>query len=581
VTAPALLPKSSLTAFSKRVSLMSRDSLKLSLLTLLLGFYSTLAFAQNSLPDLVAAAETDEALAMIEAGADVNEEQSDGTTALLYAIHYGHKDLVMALLEAGADATHANDYGAGTMSEAAQLGDVEILQALLDHGADANWQNPEGETALMIAARSGNVPYAEILIEHGADINARENWGSQSALMWAAAQEQPEMLRLLIQHGAELNQQSAVRLWERRILSEPRPKDMNKGGFYPLHYAARQGCSECIEILAEAGADLDVVDPDRVSPLNLALINMNFEAAAALIEAGADVNSWDLFGRSPLYNAIDMNTIPVGSHRDIPSGEAIDGYDVAVLLLERGANPNMQLKLRPPYRNAIYDRGVDNPLSYGATPLLRAARAADIEAVRLLLEHGALANLPNGKGQTPLLVVSGIDWSPAPTRGRYKTEADSIETIRLLLEAGADINAITGDPTLPPIAEEYELSVTDIIDPNLIRYRPEEDQGNFTRASGLHPAQRGGVEVDGQTALHAAARMGWNQIIQFLIDNGIRQQVMDDNGNTPLDLAMGRYAPDYNAAPASPLWDTVQLLQESCQADDNCVLLEPEEIPAQ
>lgn len=560
---------------------MSRTNLKSTLIAALLCCCSSLVSAQDSLPDVVAAGNTDEALALIASGADVNAEQSDGTTALLYAIHYGYKDLVMALLEAGADATHENEYGASTMSEAAMLGDVDILRALLVNDANADWRNPEGETALMIAARSGNIPYAELLIQYGADVNAKENWGGQSPLMWAAAQEQPAMMRFLIAQGAALDEQSMPRLWERRILSEPRPKDMNKGGFYPLHYAARQGCTECIQILAEAGADLDVVDPDRVSPLNLALINMNFEAAAALIEAGADVNSWDLFGRSPLYNAIDLNTIPVGSRRDIPSEDALSAYDVAVMLLERGANPNMQLKLRPPYRHAIYDRGMDNPLSYGATPLLRAARAADVESVRLLLEHGAMANLPNGKGQTPLLVVSGIDWSPSPTRGLYKTEEDSIETIRLLLEAGADINAVTGDPTQRPTAHEYQLSVSDIVDPERVLFRPEEAQGNFTRGSGLHPAERGGVEVDGQTALHAAARMGWNRIAQYLIDNGIRQQVVDDNGHTPLDLAMGRYAPSYNAAPPSPLWDTVALLQNSCMADDNCVLLETEEIPAQ
>src|SRR5690606_26385185 len=135
-------------------------------------------------------------------------------------------------------------------------------------------------------------------------------------------------------------------------------------------------------------------------------------------------------------------TLPSGGRTDIPSGDALTGYDVAVMLLERGADPNMQLKLRPPYRNAIFDRGADSALSTGATPLMRAARAADNASVELLLEHGALADLPNSRGETPLMVVSGVNFPSDPTRGRYKTEEDSIETIRLLLDAGADINAI-------------------------------------------------------------------------------------------------------------------------------------------
>src|SRR5690606_21139744 len=182
----------------------------------------------------------------------------------------------------------------------------------------------------------------------------------------------------------------------------------------------------------------------------LALINMHFETAAALVEAGADVNQWDLFGRAPLYNAVDLHTLPEGGRPDIPSEDRITGYDVAAMLLERGADPDIQLKLRPPYRNAVFDRGSDSVLSTGATPLMRAARAADNDSVRLLLEHGASPDLPNAQGVTPLMVVAGIDFPAEPTRGRYKTEEASIETIRLLLEAGANINAVTGDPSIPP-----------------------------------------------------------------------------------------------------------------------------------
>src|SRR5690606_20077499 len=131
-------------------------------------------------------------------------------------------------------------------------------------------------------------------------------------------------------------------------------------------------------------------------------------------EAGADVNQWDIFGRAPLYNAIDLHTLPTGGRTDIPSEDVLTGYDVAKMLLERGANPNMQLKVRPPYRNAVFDRGSDNVLSTGAPPRIRAAGAADVASLKSLLEHGALVALPNARGHTPLLIVSGIDWSAAP-----------------------------------------------------------------------------------------------------------------------------------------------------------------------
>jgi ankyrin repeat protein len=171
----------------------------------------------------------------------------------------------------------------------------------------------------------------------------------------------------------------------------------------------------------------------------------------------------------------------------------------------------------------------------------------------LLLEYGALVDLPNARGHTPLLIVAGIDWPAAPTRGRYKTEADSIETMRVLLEHGADINAVTGDPARRPITQ---LSDTE-------------------RGAGLQPAIRGAAFIDGQNALHAAAKMGWNHIVQFLIDNGVKQQLNDSSGRTPWDMAMGNYSPAYNASQATPLFDTLELLRRECLKVDGCAIPEP------
>ena len=527
------------------------------LVILVLLVLSNSIYAHGNLADVVASGNRGHALDMIAEGTDVNAVQSDGTSALLYAVYQGDAELVSALLKAGADVNLRNEYGASTMSEAAMQGSAEILGLLLEHGGNPELGNLEGETPLMVVARAGNLGAAALLLDNGADINAREHWGGQTAAMWAAAHHQHEMLQLLIDRGADIDMKSTARIWDRTIMNEPRPKDMNNGGFSALHYAAREGCTQCVSVLAKGGADMNAVDPDRVSGLNLALINMHFDTALAFIEGGADVNQWDIFGRAPLYNAIDLNTMPVGGRPDIPSEDVTTGYDVAKVLLEKGANPNMQLKVRPPYRNAVFDRGADNPLSNGATPLIRAARSADTESVRLLLEHGALVDLPNAQGHTPLLIVAGIQWPADPTRGRYKTEEASIETLRVLLDAGADINALTGDPAIRPTEQS-----------------PQEDRdAGYERGNG-----RSSVFADGQTALHAAAKVGWNKIAKFLIDNGIAQQVKDDNGLTPFDLAMGRYSSGFLQPPPEPLFETARLLQEECMQSDNCVIDEPLDI---
>src|SRR5213075_476870 len=119
------------------------------------------------------------------------------------------------------------------------------------------------------------------------------------------------------------------------------------------------------ENLLSAGADPDVEDPDRETPLLLALENLHFDTAAVLAKGGADLDKWDLFGRSPIYMAADVSTLPMkgnGGTAVIPSADKLTAVDVARIMLERGANPNIQLKRRPPYRDVPQDRGGDNIL---------------------------------------------------------------------------------------------------------------------------------------------------------------------------------------------------------------------------
>ena len=477
---------------------------------------------------LVAAAEAGNrqtALELLAAGADPNERGADGSTALMWAAYHGDAELVRRLIEAGADVEARNTFGAFALSEAAIIGSAPVIAALLEAGADPNAKNWEGETPLMAAARSGNVEAARLLLEAGADVNAREEWGGQTALMWAASHSQPDMVKLLIEHGADVNARGAVRRWERKVIKEPRPKDMNQGGFTPLLYAAREGCIECAKHLIEGGADPDLHDPHRMTPLLLALFNLHFDFAAYMIEAGADVNKWDLYGRTPLYMAADVSTLPVmgnGAMVVIPSMDKHTALDIARMLLERGADPNIQLKRRPPYRNVPQDRGGDSILSQGATPLLRAARAGDAPFVELLLKHGALVDLPSNQGVTPLMAAAGVEFGPRATRGRNRTEEGVLATMRLLLDAGADINARS-------LVERRGETAA-----HLLVIEQRLDDFTFDYRGRQVPSPRA---IPNQTALHGAAQRGFNAFIEFLVENGADLYAKDAAGRTPLDLA--------------------------------------------
>lgn len=481
------------------------------------------ARAQESLPDLVNAGEREAALALLARGADVNQPSVDGTRALHWAAYRGDAAMVEGLLAQGADPNLANDYGATPMAVASERGDYAIMKALLDAGGDVESPNAEGQTLLMAVARTGHTEAAALLLERGADVNAREHWGGQTALMWASAQRHPAMVELLVQHGAEVDARSKNHDWPRWITAEPRNKPLDLGGFTPLLYAAREGCGGCVEALLDGGADIDLTDLWGRTPLLMATENLHYDTAARLIERGADVRRWDWWGRTALYSAIDLHLIPGSSRGDLPSTDTHTALDIARMVLDRGVNVDMRLKKEPPFRGG--DRGYTDGspdsrvLSGGATALHKAAKAGDLEAVKLLLEYGARVDIPNLVYEvTPILAAAGV-WRvygifrDVPISGEFTTGPEVVEIMKLLLDAGADIHE---------------------------------------------------VAANGQNVAHGAAKAGWNEALRFAFELGVNLRARDVGGLTPRDLALMR---DHH--------ETVALIDELLGEPSSVAVVEP------
>jgi uncharacterized protein len=410
---------------------------------------------------------------------DVNRREADGSTPLQWAVYKGDIAEVKRLLRAGANVSIANNYGATPMSLAAEVGNAELLKVLIEAGADADSPNPEGQTALLAVARTGNVEAAEVLLKEGAAVDAREKWGGQTALMWASARRHPAMMRLLIARGADVNARSTVRDYQRHVTAEGRPKSLDSGGLTPLLYAARENCLACVDVLLENRADINLPDPDGVSPLLVAIMNANWDLAGRLIAAGADVNQWDIFGESPLFTAVNLRSRIDGGRASIDPLNRTTGLEVVKALLERGANPNMQLFFQPANL-------AGNTNTRGSTPLIRAANNGDLEVVKLLLEHGADATIQMADRQTAIhAVIAGR--SP---------EQQAVELIQVLHKAGADVNVVA-----------------------LIN----------------HPQ-----EIRGGTALHYAVRKRQKDVIKLLASLGIDMDATDQDGLTALDYTQSR-----------------------------------------
>jgi ankyrin repeat protein len=231
----------------------------------------------------------------------------------------------------------------------------------------------------------------------------------------------------------------------------------------------------------------------------------------------------------------------------LPSMDKLKAIDVARLLLDKGANVNAQLKRRPPYRNVPQDRGGDAILSQGATPLLRAARAGDTPMVQLLLERGALVDLPSNQGVTPLMAAAGVEYGLRVTRGRNRTEEGVLSTMRALLDAGANIDARM-------VTEPRGESAAHLL---VIEQRLSDFSYDYRGRQ--VPSVRAQPH---RTALHGAAMKGFTSIVKFLAENGADLYAKDANGRTALDLALGDYNEPFLRQTPEPHEETAAVLKE-------------------
>ena len=396
--------------------------------------------------------------ALIADGEDVAATQPDGATALHWGAHWNDLEIVDHLLDAGADVDAMNDLGVPPLWIALDNGDAEMALRLIDAGADVNARLPTGETVLMTAARNGLRTVVSRMLLRGADARLAEHEAAQTALMWAAAGGHTDVVSLLAESGSDI-------------------RGRTTRGFTALMFAARAGSVDTVRLLLDAGADLEGRALDGSTPLLVAsrssdaLAGIDWriipfesgheETARFLIERGADVTATDRLGRTALHAAVETRRIPL-----------------AQALIAVGADVNARFVTPPaPLRGDYISRNSHK----GATPFWLAARAANLEMMRTLLDAGADPHLPNAYDVTPLMIASGLGESDA----RRPPDHRVVDTVALLIELGSDIAA---------------------------------------------------VNLSGQTALHGAASMWEDPVIQLLVDHGADVNAEDQRGRTPLYL---------------------------------------------
>jgi uncharacterized protein len=417
--------------------------------------------------------------ALLKQRADINAPQGDGTTALHWAAFRADVELARLLIDSGADVNAKTRNGELTpLFLAAKSGSAPIIELLLKAGVDPGLPDVNGTTALMYAAISGKPDAAAVLLDHGANPEARDITNGQTALMFAAASGRAAVIEMLASRGADPNvvtKVSEVIKYDERLREKERedaakkaaeaatasPDDKTKqaeqsapapppsgraarprekiliGGMTALLFAAREGHLDAVHELVEAGADVNLSSAsDHISPLVTAIINGHLDIANYLVDHGADTNLATDYGLSPLYAVIDAQWAERTWYPAPTIDEEETHYlDLMKSLIAHGADPNIRLKKKPWYRT---EHG-DWVSPVGATPFWLAAKADDVEAMKLLLAAGANPSIATNAGTTPLMVAAGYGLEPQVTRFAPNGRLAAVRY--LIEETSADVNA--------------------------------------------------------------------------------------------------------------------------------------------
>jgi ankyrin repeat protein len=624
------------------------------------------AAANSPVADAARRGDIEAVKSLLKDGADVNAALGDGMTALHWAAERGDLQLANVLIYGGANVAAVTRVGQYTpLHIAARTGNAAIVKALLAANAVVDARtSPSGATPLHLAAAAGAVEAISLLVDAKADVNATEPEWEQTPLMFAASSGRTEAVKALLARGAKPDVQSrwidlgkesqldrAARQLQTKILEATVPKgqvptasqlqaatqaaremlrsgkvppaDPNappernfnpeeinpaqntKGGLTALHHAVRQGYVETASALIAGGADVNKgTAGDGSSPLLVAAINGQFDAAMLLLEKGADPNlAMKGTNVAPLWAVINTQWQP---RTRFPQPQNTEQQkhtylDVIDALLKKGADVNARITSHPWFMvyTGCGNRNCGLADTSGTTAFWRAAYSVDVEAMKLLAKHGADVNIPSvaaanfrrggpppapaAPPATPTAAAptgpgtqSGPGTQPAPAAagapgalvGRNVGAGGAVNPEPDADQERYDAPPVpAGGPGAFPIHAAAGVEYGEGFAGNAHRHAP----GGWLPAI-KYLVEELGADVnardsDGYTPLHHAAARGDNEVILYLVSKGADVKAVARTGQTTADMA------NSPVQRLSPIPETVALLMKLGSKNSNkCVV---------
>jgi ankyrin repeat protein len=578
----------------------------------------------------------EEVRTLLKQGADVSAAQGDGMTALHWAAQRGDLELASMLMYAGANISAVTRIGQYTpLHLAAGSATGAVVDTLIKGGANVNAKTTNtGATPLHLAASSGSAAAIKALIDAGADVNAKESEWGQTPLIFAASQNRVEAIKVLLERKADPNiaaktvdiaqataleraarnraakvletsvpagqkptgsqLQAAIQAARELLLSgkipppDPNdnqqgrggrdanfnPEEINppvafKGGLTALHHAARQGYVESVRALLDGGADINNVGGgEKASALLTAIMNGQFDAAMLLIERGANPNIAAVSnGVNPLWAAVNVQWQP---RTRFPQPQEMElqkatYLDVLKALLDHGADPNIRVKSHPwiMVYTGCGNRNCGLADTSGSTPFWRAAYSVDVAAMKMLVAHGADPNIPT---MAPREQVRRGGGGPPPATaaaggpGQQAVTPGAGGAVPPVPSAGQDRYSAPvipyGGPGSFAIHAAAGIEYGEGFAGNAHRHAP----GGWLPAL-KYLIEELGADVnsrdnDGYTPLHHAAARGDNEAVLYLVSKGADVTAVARSGQTVADMA------NSPVQRLSPYTSTVALLEK-------------------
>jgi ankyrin repeat protein len=489
---------------------------------------------------------------LIAKKADVNAPQNDGATALHWAVFKGDRELAIALMRAGANPKAANREGVTPLWLASVNGDGAMIRALIEAGGDANETLALGRTPLMLAARTGNVEAIRALLDNGADPNAKETLRGTTAMMWAADEGHAAAIQLLIERGADKNAKSnpAQRGGGPALgkSNDPRRAVAQNVAAFEAQRAGRAGPAQTLRVAD--GDDTPNAAGGRAggaagragggAPDGAAAAGGGGRGGGRAGGAGGGRGGAAGRGNADGADAADADddaAVAAGFGRNT---RPADGGGLTPLIYAARANDLESVKV-------LLDAGVDvnQQTAYGWSALLVATQNRYYKLAAYLIERGADVNLANNGGWVPLYLATdnrNIENGDYPVR---KPDMDHLDFIKLLLDKGANVNHQIKDSS-----ETRTVFTNQWLDENGATAFLRASQSGDVELMKLLLARGADPKINARfnvSPLHVAAGIGWVEGITFewspqqtleavkmLLDLGLDPNLQADTGRVAL-----------------------------------------------